>query len=132
MELYARVRRAVHVEGRSQREVAREFGLARKTVRKMLAYPAPPGYQRQKPIRRPKLGRWQAAIDALLEEDKSRPRRQRHAGQAADHDGDQAGLATVPVKRVCRDQNPVSKGEPLCANATVGSATKNGTTAMPT
>ena len=49
MELYARVRRAVHVEGRSQREVAREFGLARKTVRKMLAYPAPPGYQRQKP-----------------------------------------------------------------------------------
>ena len=49
MELYARVRRAVHVEGRSQREVAREFGLARKTVRKMLDYPAPPGYQRQKP-----------------------------------------------------------------------------------
>jgi len=44
VELYARVRRAVHVEGRSQREVAREFGLARKTVRKMLAYPAPPGY----------------------------------------------------------------------------------------
>jgi len=29
VELYARVRRAVHVEGRSQREVAREFGLAR-------------------------------------------------------------------------------------------------------
>jgi hypothetical protein len=69
VELYARVRRAVHVEGRSQREVAREFGLARKTVRKMLAYPSPPGYQRQKPVRRPKLGPWQAAIDAILEED---------------------------------------------------------------
>ena len=54
MELYARVRRAVHVEGRSQREVAREFGLARKTVRKMLEYSAPPGYQRQKPVQRPK------------------------------------------------------------------------------
>jgi len=38
VELYARVRRAVHVDGRSQREVAREFGLARKTVRKMLEY----------------------------------------------------------------------------------------------
>ena len=41
VELYARVRRAVHVEGRSQREVAREFGLARKTVRKMLEYAVP-------------------------------------------------------------------------------------------
>jgi transposase len=81
VELYARVRRAVHVEGRSQREVAREFGLARKTVRKMLAYPAPPGYQRQKPVRRPKLGPWQAAMDAILEEDKSRPRRQRHTAK---------------------------------------------------
>jgi transposase len=77
VELYARVRRAVHVEGRSQGEVAREFGLARKTVRKMLAYPAPPCYQRQKPVLRPKLGPWQAAaaIDAILEQDKTRPRR---------------------------------------------------------
>src|ERR1035441_9131954 len=81
VELYARVRRAVHVDGRSQREVAREFGLARKTVRKMLEYPAPPGYQRQKPVRRPKLGPWQGAIDAILEEDKSRPRRQRHTAK---------------------------------------------------
>jgi len=81
VELYARVRRAVHVEGRSQREVAREFGLARKTVRKMLEYPAPPGYQRQKPVRRPKLGPWQGAIDAILDEDKSRPRRQRHTAK---------------------------------------------------
>ena len=43
VELYARIRPAVHVEERSQREVAREFGLARKTVRKMLEYPAPSG-----------------------------------------------------------------------------------------
>src|SRR5271155_408132 len=81
VELYARVRRAVHVEGRSQREVARDFGLARKTVRKMLAYPAPPGYQRHKPVWRPKLGPWQGAIDAILEEDKNRPRRQRHTAK---------------------------------------------------
>jgi len=81
VELYARVRRAVQVDGRSQREVAREFGLARKTVRKMLAYPAPPGYQRLKPVRRPMLGPWQGAIDAILEEDKSRPARQRHTAK---------------------------------------------------
>jgi transposase len=80
-ELYARVRRTVHVEGRSQREVAKEFGLARKTLRKMLAYSLPPGYQRQKPVRRPKLGPWQAAIDAILEEDKSQPPKQRHTAK---------------------------------------------------
>ena len=55
-------------------------GLARKMVRKMLA-PAPPGYQRYKPVLRPKLGTWQGAIDAILEEDKSRPRRQRHTAK---------------------------------------------------
>ena len=81
VELYARVRRAVLVEGRSQRVVAREFGLARKTVRKMLEYSAPPGYQRQKPVRRPKLGPWLGVINAILEEDKQRPRKQRHTAK---------------------------------------------------
>ena len=38
MEIYGRVRRAVLVEGRSQRAVAQEFGLARKAVQKMLRY----------------------------------------------------------------------------------------------
>ena len=81
MELYARVRRAVRVEGRSQREVAREYGLARKTVRKMLEYSEPPGYQRQKPVRRPKLDPWQGVIDAILEDDKQRRRKQRHTAK---------------------------------------------------
>ena len=81
MELYSRVRRAVRVEGRSQRDVAREFGLARKTVRKMLEFSEPPGYQRQKPVRRPKLGPWQGVIDAILEDDKQRPKKQRHTAK---------------------------------------------------
>ena len=81
MELYARVRRAVLVEGRSRRWVAREFGLARKTVGKMLAYSVPPGYQRQQPVRRPKLGPWQGVIDAIVEDDKQRPRKQRHTAK---------------------------------------------------
>jgi transposase len=81
VELYARVRRAVLVEGMSRRAAAREFGLARKTVSKMLEYAAPPGYQRQKPVRRPKLGPWQGAIDAILEDDKQRSRKQRHTAK---------------------------------------------------
>ena len=44
VEMYARVRRACMVEGMSIREAAREFGLHRDTVRKMLKYSVPPGY----------------------------------------------------------------------------------------
>ncbi|HWS97403.1 MAG TPA: IS21 family transposase [Candidatus Methylomirabilis sp.] len=81
VELYARVRRAVLVEGKSRRWVAREFGLARKTIGKMLAFSLPPGYRRQQPIRRPKLGPWLGVIDAILEDDKQRPRKQRHTAK---------------------------------------------------
>ncbi len=55
VEIYGRVRRAVRVEGRSQRAVARDFGLSRETVRKMREFAVPPGYRRQQPVRRPKL-----------------------------------------------------------------------------
>jgi len=81
VEIYGRVRRAVRVEGRSQRAVAREFGLSRETVRKMLAYAVPPGYQRHQPIKRPKLGPWLGVIDAILANDKQRPPKQRHTAK---------------------------------------------------
>ena len=81
MEIYGRVRRAVRVEGRSQRAVAREFGLSRDTVRKMLQYAVPPGYQRQQPVKRPKLGPWLGVIDAILNDDKQRPVKQRHTSK---------------------------------------------------
>jgi transposase len=81
VEIYGRVRRAVRVEGRSQRAVAREFGLSRETVRKMLQYAVPPGYQRQQPIKRPKLGPWLGVIDAILSDDKQRPIKQRHTAK---------------------------------------------------
>jgi transposase len=83
VELYARVRRAVLVDGKSRRAVAREFGLARKTVGKMLEYALPPGYQRQKPIKRPKLGPWQGVIDTILVDDKARPPKQRHTASGS-------------------------------------------------
>jgi DNA-binding transcriptional regulator LsrR (DeoR family) len=42
VEIYGRVRRAVLVEGQSRRSVAREFGVSRKTIQKMLTYSVPP------------------------------------------------------------------------------------------
>ena len=48
VEIYGRVRRAVLVEGKSERAVAQEFGIARETVRKMLRYAVPPGSWRDR------------------------------------------------------------------------------------
>jgi transposase len=54
VELYARVRRACHVDGLSERAAARLFGIDRKTVSKILEHSVPPGYRRSKPpARRP-------------------------------------------------------------------------------
>ena len=69
------------MEGQSKRQVAREYGLARETVRKMLQYSAPPGYRRQQPAKRPKLDSWVGVIDQILEEDRVRPRKQRHTAK---------------------------------------------------
>jgi len=81
VEVCARVRRAVQVDGMSERQAAREFGLSRHTIRKMLAYAAPPGYRRKKPLWRPKLGPWLGVIDRILEDDKSPPKKQRYTAR---------------------------------------------------
>lgn len=81
VEVYARVRRAVQVDGMSVRQAAREFGLSRKTVRKMLQFSLPPGYERKKPVLRPKLGPWLGIIDQILVDDKAQPSKQRHTAK---------------------------------------------------
>ncbi len=81
VELYGRVRHACHVEGLSQREAARRFGIRRNTVRKMLTFAVPPGYQRSKPPSRPKLDAFTAIIDRILETDLAAPPKQRHTAK---------------------------------------------------
>ena len=56
-------------------------GWRRETVRKMLRYAAPPGYRRQKPIRRPRLDPYTGVIDQILESDEALPKKQRHTAQ---------------------------------------------------
>ena len=81
VELYARVRHAVMIDGMSQREAARCFGIDPRTVRKMLSYSIPPGYVRTRPPVRPKLDPYISVIKRILEDDKERPKKHRHTSK---------------------------------------------------
>ena len=81
VDLYLKVRRAHFQDGLSGRQIARDFGLSRDSVAKMLAYSEPPGYRRTAPVRRPKLDPFANQIDQWLSEDQGRPRKQRHTAK---------------------------------------------------
>ena len=81
MEIYLRVRRAHYQDGLSGREIARQFGISRDSVHKMLTYSEPPGYRRTAPIHRPKLDPFTEQIDQWLLDDKSAHRKQRHTAK---------------------------------------------------
>ena len=81
VELYSRVRRACHVDGMSKSAAARHFGIDRKTVSKILKHAVPPGYRRNGPPARPKLDPFIPLINQILEEDKSRLKKQRHTSK---------------------------------------------------
>ena len=55
VELYARIRYAVRIEGISGLEASRRFGTNPRTMAKMLLFSVPPGYRRSRPASRPKL-----------------------------------------------------------------------------
>jgi len=81
VELYAQVRYAVQIEGLSQREAARRFGIDPRTVAKMMQFSVPPGYRRSKPPVRPKLDPFIGTIDKILADDKERPKKQQHTSK---------------------------------------------------
>lgn len=81
VDLYSRVRHAVLIKSMSRREAARVFGIDRRTVDKVLKFSIPPGYRRTKPVHRPKLDPFVGIIDAILETDKSVPKKQKHTSK---------------------------------------------------
>jgi transposase len=81
VELYAKVRHAVRIEGLSKRATARLFGIDPRTVGKMLEFSVPPGYRRSKLPVKPKLGPFVAIIESILAGDKSRPKKQQHTAK---------------------------------------------------
>ena len=100
VDLYGRVRHAVLIDGMSRREAARIFGINRRTVEKMLTFSIPPGYRRDKEIRRPKLGGFIGIINQILEVDKLAPKKQRHTSKRIferlrDEHGFEGGITIV-------------------------------------
>ena len=105
VELYARIRRAVMIEGLSRREAAQRFGVHRNTIAKMLLYAVPPGYRRrERPVSK-KLQAHTAWIDGVLEGDKSVHKKQRHTGhrifeRLRDERGYSGGSSNIGTKHL--------------------------------
>ncbi len=80
VEVFAVIRRDARVEGLSVRALAARHGVHRRTVRAALESAEPP--QRKAPVRRsPRLDGFKPAIDAMLVEDTTAPRKQRHTAR---------------------------------------------------
>ena len=77
-----RIRWLLHVEGRSQRQVAKALGISRKTVAKYAQLTEVPGYRRKKPVEPVVLTpEFQAEIERRLAENEFLPRKQRWTGR---------------------------------------------------
>ena len=83
MQDYIRVRQMREIEELSLRQIARQTGLHRKTIKKIIHAGAPPGYQRQEAPRRPVLGPFIPIIEQLLKHEQAAgaPRKQRHTAK---------------------------------------------------
>ena len=76
-----RIRRAYYLEEKSIRQVAREQGHTRRTVKKAIFATSAPKYEIRKPRDAPVLGPYKARIKELLQENEDLPRKQRYTGR---------------------------------------------------
>lgn len=79
--VYESLQKKYQVEGKSIKQIARETGLARNTVRKYVRDPKLPAYNRTEPFERPSLGDFTGIVDEILKTDRDRPRKERHTAK---------------------------------------------------
>jgi transposase len=90
---FAAIRQA-HRDGKSIRQIARELGVGRDTVRKALNHPQPQPYTLAQPRPAPTFGPFREIAEAILQADEAAPRKQRHtAMQLFRRLGDEYGYA---------------------------------------
>jgi transposase len=70
--------RQAHRDGLSIRQIARQFGVGRDTVRKALTHPEPPPYTQTQPRPAPTFGPFREVVEAILAADALAPPKQRH------------------------------------------------------
>jgi len=100
MQEWTQIRRRVLVEGASKRSVCRDYGIAHKTLQKILANTEPPGYRRSAARPRTKLGPYLPVIEEILASDREAPPKQHHTAKRIferlrDEYGYQGGITQV-------------------------------------
>ena len=68
-----RIRQAYYHEKKSQRAIAREWGLSRNTVKKALEQDEPFAYRRQQPVDAPVIGPYRERLRGLVEANRELP-----------------------------------------------------------
>jgi transposase len=81
MDQWIELRRKIRNGEVSLRQLHRETGLSRPTLRKIRDNSQPPGYQRSKPVEKSKIGPYLGRIKEIIDADKQVPRKQRHTAK---------------------------------------------------
>jgi len=81
MDQWIELRRKIRNQEVPLRQLQRETGIHRQTLRKIRDNSQPPGYQRTKPIEKTKVGPYIKRIRAIIESDKQVHKKQRHTAK---------------------------------------------------
>lgn len=81
VEMWEAIRRAYFVENKKIREISRELGLSRQSIRQAITSSEPKQYTLKTPRSAPVLGPFKARIGELLAENEHLPRKQRYTGR---------------------------------------------------
>lgn len=104
-----RIRKAYFVQGKSIREIAREYHHGRRVIRNAIGSAAPPTYTQKKTRAAPVLGAYKERIQELVTESSQQPIKQQYTArkiyQIIQSEGYQGGESTVRrYVHICREK----------------------------